>query len=98
MRSGGREDRDMDGQEPTGEDAGADRPKGGRTRKRPPGKPVEVDKRSLNLRVDEATYQRLTVHAMMRKTTISELVMGFAREHLREFSIHRNGARQGGEG
>ncbi len=83
----------MDGQEPTGEDAGADRPKSGRTRRRPPGKPAEADKRSLNLRVDEATYQRLTVHALMRKTTISELVMGYARDHLREFSIHRNATR-----
>lgn len=98
MRWRAREGRDMDGQEPTGDGAQDDKGKGGRTRRRTPAKPAEAEKRSLNLRVDEATYQRLTVHAMMRKTTISELVMGFARDHLREYSVHRNGARQGTEG
>ncbi len=47
-------------------------------------------KRSLNIRIDDDTYERLAVHALRRKTTISGLVMDFARTHLREFSIHRN--------
>ncbi len=87
----------MEGQEPTSDGAQDDKAKGRATRRRITAKPADLDKRSLNLRVDEATYQKLTVHALMRKTTISELVMGFARDHLREFSIHRNSSRQGGE-
>jgi predicted HicB family RNase H-like nuclease len=87
----------MEEKEPVSEQIQGDRSKSGRTRKRTTAKPADTDKRSLNLRVDEATYQRLTVHALMRKTTISQLVMDYARESLKEFSIHRNG-RQGSEG
>ena len=47
-------------------------------------------KRSLNIRVDDDTYERLAIHALRRKTTISALVMEYARTQLREFSIHRN--------
>jgi predicted HicB family RNase H-like nuclease len=84
----------MDVQDDSSEAVQADKSKGRNTRRRAPAKPAEGDKRSLNLRVDEATYQRLTVHALMRKTTISQLVMDYARESLKEFSIHRN-AKQG---
>jgi hypothetical protein len=69
--------------------------KGGRAR-RPRGAKPPTDtgaKRSLNLRVDDETYERLTIHAMRRRTTISALVMDLSREHLREFSIHRIGDR-----
>ena len=38
-----------------------------------------VEKRSLNLRVDVETYERLTINAMKRRTTISDLVEGFAK-------------------
>jgi hypothetical protein len=67
-----------------------------RPRKRTP-KPAAADagKRSLNLRIDQDSYQRLNVHALMRGTTVSELVMGYART-LKEFSVHRHaGAGQG---
>jgi hypothetical protein len=84
----------MEEKEPESEQIQGDRSKGGRTRKRITAKPADTDKRSLNLRVDEATYQRLTVHALMKRTTISQLVMDHARESLKEFSIHRN-AKQG---
>jgi hypothetical protein len=68
--------------------------RGARTRRRTTAKaPTDNGKRSLNLRIDEDSYRRLSVHALMRNATISELVMEFARDHLREFSIHRNAAR-----
>jgi hypothetical protein len=80
-------------------DAPEPKGRGPRARKRPGGKaPSEAGgKRSLNLRVDDETYERLTVHAMRKRTTISALVMTLAREQLREFSIHRIGARAEGE-
>ncbi len=64
-----------------------------RPRKRATTRPDSSGKRSLNIRIDDDTYERLAVHALRRKTTISELVMDFARTHLREFSIHRNAAK-----
>jgi hypothetical protein len=56
----------------------------------------KLPKRSLNLRVDEDCYERLSVHAMKRRTTISALVEQFAREHLRDYYISRNS--RAGEG
>ena len=65
----------------------------GSTRRRPTAKaPAENGKRSLNLRIDEDSYRRLSVHALMRNATISSLVEGYA-QSLKEFSIHRNAAR-----
>jgi hypothetical protein len=63
-----------------------------RTRKRPGAKaPTETGKRSLNLRIDQDSYRRLSVHALMRDSTISDLVMEFA-QTLREYSMpHRIG-------
>jgi hypothetical protein len=61
-----------------------------KTRMRANTKPDSSGKRSLNIRIDDDTYERLAVHALRRKTTISALVMEYARTHLREFSIHRN--------
>ncbi len=61
-----------------------------KTRRRANTKPDSSGKRSLNIRIDDDTYERLAVHALRRKTTISALVMEYARTHLREFSIHRN--------
>ncbi len=81
----------MEGHEGINQDAGEG--KSGRTRKpkRTTTTPVRKDeKRALNLRIDEDAHERLAIHALRRKTTISALVEGFAREHLREFSIHRN--------
>jgi hypothetical protein len=71
-----------------------------KARKKPGTKtPTEgTVKRSLNLRVDDATYERLTVHAMKRRATISELVMEFARVHLKEYSVHRNAQRSSDSG
>jgi hypothetical protein len=64
-----------------------------RTRKKPGAKaPVENGKRSLNLRVDQDSYRRLSIHALMRNSTISDLVMEFA-QTLRDWSMpHRIGA------
>ncbi len=54
--------------------------------------PVENGKRSLNLRVDQDSYRRLSIHALMLNTTISDLVMEFA-QTLRDWSMpHRIGA------
>ncbi len=47
-------------------------------------------KRSLNIRIDDHSYELLAIHALRRKTTISALVMDFAKTQLREFTIHRN--------
>lgn len=65
-----------------------------RTRKRPNAKvPTENAKRSLNLRIDDDSYKRLSVHALMRNRTISDLVMEYA-QTLREYSMpHRLGAK-----
>ncbi len=71
--------------------ASADNPKNGKTRRRGGARPADTGKRSLNLRIDDDSYKRLSVHALMRNTTISDLVMAFA-QTLREFSIpHRLG-------
>jgi hypothetical protein len=54
---------------------------------------AEGGKRSLNLRIDDDSYKRLSVHSLMRGTTISALVEGYA-QSLREFSMpHRLGAK-----
>lgn len=80
----------MEGIEGNDVNASEAKGKGTKGRKRAAAKPPEITKRSLNLRVDTDTYERLAVHALRRDCTISELVMEFARTHLREFSIHRN--------
>ena len=86
----------MDGKEAIDIDATEGKGKGSKARKRTPATPIRKDnKRSLNLRIDEESHERLAVHALRRKTTISALVEGFAREHLREFSIHRNAGAKG---
>jgi hypothetical protein len=83
----------MDVQEHVNRNAPEDKPKGARTRRRPTAKaPTDNGKRSLNLRIDEDSYRRLSVHALMRNATISSLVEGYA-QSLKEFSIHRNAAR-----
>ncbi len=83
---------------PIDQDAAEGKGKGTRKPKRATT-PVRRDgKRSLNLRVDYDAHERLAVHALRRGTTISALVEGFAREHLREFSIHRNAGASGGKG
>lgn len=77
-----------------GEGATEARGKRASTRKKATAKaPTENGRRSLNLRVDDETYERLTIHAMRRRTTISALVMSLAKEQLREYSIHRLGTR-----
>lgn len=72
--------------------------KGARARKRTAAKaPAESGKRSLNLRIDEESYRRLSIHALMRPThtTISDLVMEYA-STLREYSMpHRIGGGPG---
>ncbi len=86
----------MDAGESIDIDAPEVKGKGAKPRKRTPATPIRKDnKRSLNLRIDEESYERLAVHALRRKTTISALVEGFARENLREFSIHRNAGAKG---
>ncbi len=62
--------------------------RGGKARPKPSKPKPETVKRSLNLRIDEAAYQRLNVHALMRRSTVSALVEEYA-ETLREFVVHR---------
>jgi hypothetical protein len=84
----------MEVQEHPDANAPEGRTKGARTRKRATVKAsTDVGKRSLNLRIDEDSYKRLSIHALMKNKTMSDLVMEFAQTHLREFSIHRNAAR-----
>ena len=86
----------MDMDKPSDQDAGDGKSKGGKTRKRTATPPARKDgKRSLNLRIDHDAHERLAVHALRRNTTISALVEGFAREHLREFHITRTATRAG---
>ena len=84
----------MDAIEPVGDGAGE--PKGRRAQrgKRASAKP-ETAKRSLNLRIDDDVYERLTVHAMKRRMTISDLVGEMTRSHCRDFAIHKVGQRGG---
>lgn len=76
--------------------AGADGSPAPRTRRRVSTTPAtRPTRRSLNLRIDEDVYERLTVHAMKRRTTISALVELLAREHLREFYVAKTPSRAG---
>ncbi len=89
----------MDGNEPLDLSAPKGKTKGAKPRKRAGAKPpAEHAKRSLNLRIDDDSYRRLNIHALMRDTTVSELVMEFA-QGLREYSMpHRLGKpEQGGQ-
>ncbi len=79
----------MDGHEAEIEQAPEDTPKKtARKRGRPAAAP-EVEKVSLNLRIDRASYVKLNLHALMLKKTVSQLVSEYAGT-LKEFSVHRN--------
>ena len=82
----------MDANEPFDLNATEAKGKGTKARKRVSAKtPTENAKRSLNLRIDDESYRRLSIHALMRNTTISALVERYA-QGLREFSMpHRLG-------
>jgi predicted CopG family antitoxin len=45
-------------------------------------------KRPLKLSVEDEVYERLAVHAMRRKQTISEVVAELAMKHLTDWIIH----------
>jgi hypothetical protein len=81
----------METNEPGEMEAAEGKVRGGKARRRVAAKAPtpEVAKRSLNLRIDQDSYQRLNVHALMRSTTVSALVEEFARDHLREYVVHR---------
>lgn len=67
-----------------------------RTRRRVSDKPATRPvKRNLNLRIDEDCYERLSIHAMKRRTTISALVELLASEHLRDYYVARTPSRAG---
>ncbi len=70
-----------------------------KARKRNPVKAgPDTGKRSLNLRIDDESYKRLSVHALMTGSTISGLVEGYAKS-LRDFSMpHRLGGGLAGQG
>jgi hypothetical protein len=84
---------DMATDDPIDQDAGDGKSRGGKPRKRTSPVVRRDGKRSLNLRIDYEAHERLAVHALRRGTTISALVEGFAREHLREFHITRTATR-----
>ena len=84
--------------EPIDQDASDPKTPGAKPRRRAATAPARKDgKRSLNLRIDHESHEKLAIHALRRNTTISALVEGFARDHLREFSIHRNAGAAKGE-
>ena len=87
----------VDATEDAGDGVGEPRGKGSRPRKRAAVK-AETGRRSLNLRVPEAVYERLTIHAMKRHMTISDLVAELATAGLRDYAIHRVGGRGEGSG
>jgi hypothetical protein len=82
----------MDAIEPTVIDADEPKAKGPRPRKAKAPKP-QTGKRSLNLSLDNETYERLAVHALRGNTTISELVTKLANDNLREYHITRTPGR-----
>lgn len=84
-----------DATDPRGEDVTTAQSRPSRTRRPRATKAAASEgvKRSLNLRIDDDVYERLTVHAMKGRTTISDLVSTLAREHCRDYAIHRVGAR-----
>lgn len=82
----------MDAVEPTVIDASEAKAKGTKTRKAKAPKP-QTGKRSLNLSLDNETYERLAVHALRGNVTISELVTKLANDNLREYHITRTPGR-----
>lgn len=82
--------------DPIDQDAGEGKGKGARKPKRTSPVVRRDGKRSLNLRIDYEAHERLAVHALRRGTTISALVEGFAKDHLREFHIARTPTRDAG--
>ena len=78
--------------EPTAKGTGEAKAKG---RSRAKAKPANEarGKRSLNLSLPYADYERLALHALAADTTISELVCRLAREHLREVHLTRTATR-----
>lgn len=82
----------MDAQDPTNINAPEDKGKPARTRRKPSARtqtPADGGKRSLNLRIDEDTYERLHVHALRRRITVSDLVMDLAKSGCRDYYISR---------
>ena len=82
----------MDAIEPTVIDADEPRARSPRPRKARAPKP-QNGKRSLNLSLDNETYERLAVHALRGDVTISELVTRLANDNLREYHITRTPGR-----
>lgn len=82
----------MDAQDHLDISAPEDKGRAARARRKPSARaPGDAGKRSLNLRIDTDTYERLHVHALRRRLTISELVMDISKTHLREYFISRHG-------
>lgn len=82
----------MDAIEPVAIDAAEPKAKGTKARRAKAPKP-QTGKRSLNLSLDNETYERLAVHALRGNSTISELVTKLAQDHLREYHITRTPGR-----
>jgi hypothetical protein len=78
----------MDGSNPIDNQASEAKSKPTRARK-PKAADKATGKRSLNLSLPVDDYKRLATHALMQDINISDLVCKLAREHLREFTIHR---------
>jgi macrodomain Ter protein organizer (MatP/YcbG family) len=85
----------MDANEAAVIDASEVKVKGIKARRTKAPKP-QSGKRSLNLSLDNETYERLAVHALRGGTTISELVTKLATENLREYHISRTAGRIAG--
>lgn len=82
----------MDATEAVVIDASEAKVKGTKPRKAKAPKP-QTGKRSLNLSLDNETYERLAVHALRGNVTISELVTKLANDNLREYHITRTPGR-----
>ncbi len=79
----------MEGNDPINKPVDDSKPKPAKARK-PKLADKGTRKRSLNLSLLMEDYTRLATHALMHDVTISDLVSKLAREHLREFTVHRN--------
>jgi hypothetical protein len=60
----------------------------GRGRGRPAGDPHRA---ALNLRLDPGTIRRLKLHALIKDTTCSEVVIALVRDHLPDVRIDAPG-------
>ena len=56
---------------------------------------TEQGTRRLNVQINDEAYQRLMLHAIMRRQSLGELVSFLIDQHLREFRVQKNPTTRG---